>query len=115
MMWKKTLTLAVFGLALGLGACTDPNNQGQRAVGGGDSSAAPPVLARLSQLGPDLKNFTVPWCRKSSEHAGPAGANRLKPAAVPTNPLAKRPAALEGWRHVSTPQAAPQGRQGTPL
>ena len=35
MMWKKTLTLAVFGLALGLGACTDPNNPGQRAVGGG--------------------------------------------------------------------------------
>jgi hypothetical protein len=35
MMQKKTLTLAVLGLALGLCACTDPNNPGQRAVGGG--------------------------------------------------------------------------------
>jgi hypothetical protein len=34
-MWKKTFTLAAFGLALGLGACTDPNNPSQRAVGGG--------------------------------------------------------------------------------
>jgi hypothetical protein len=35
MMQKKTLTLAVLGLAFVLGACTDPNNPGQRAVGGG--------------------------------------------------------------------------------
>jgi hypothetical protein len=35
MMRKKTFTLAAFGLALGLGACTNPNNPGQRAVGGG--------------------------------------------------------------------------------
>jgi hypothetical protein len=34
-MQTKALTLAVLGLALGLGACTDPNNAGQRAVGGG--------------------------------------------------------------------------------
>ena len=33
-MWKKTLTLAVFGLALGLGACTDPNNPFSAPVGG---------------------------------------------------------------------------------
>jgi len=32
---KKALTLAAMGLALGLGACTDPNDPGQRAVGGG--------------------------------------------------------------------------------
>ncbi len=34
---KKTraLTLATLGLALGLGACTDPYDPGQRAVGGG--------------------------------------------------------------------------------
>jgi hypothetical protein len=41
--------------------------------------------------------------------------NRLKPAVVPTTSLAKRPAALKGWRHVSAPQASPQGRQGAPL
>jgi hypothetical protein len=35
MTQKKTLTLAALGLALGLTACTDPNNPGQRAVGGG--------------------------------------------------------------------------------
>jgi hypothetical protein len=35
MTQKQTLTLAVLGIALGLGACTDPNNPGQRAVGGG--------------------------------------------------------------------------------
>ena len=35
MMQKKTLTLMVLGLAFGLGACTDPNKPGQRAVGGG--------------------------------------------------------------------------------
>jgi hypothetical protein len=34
---------------------------------------------------------------------------------VPTNPLAKRPAALQGWRYVFAPQASPQGRQGAPL
>jgi hypothetical protein len=32
---KKALTLATLGLALGLGACTDPYDPGQRAVGGG--------------------------------------------------------------------------------
>ena len=36
-----------------------------------------PVLARLSQLGPDLRNFALPWCRKSSEHRG---ASRCEPA-----------------------------------
>ena len=35
MMQKKALTFAVLGLALGLGACTDPTNPGQRTVGGG--------------------------------------------------------------------------------
>ena len=35
MMQKKSLMVAVLGLALGLSACTDPNNPGQRAVGGG--------------------------------------------------------------------------------
>jgi hypothetical protein len=35
MMSKKTFRLAALGLALGLGACTNPNNPGQRAVGGG--------------------------------------------------------------------------------
>jgi hypothetical protein len=35
MMRKKTFTLAALGLALGLAACTNPNNPGQRAVGGG--------------------------------------------------------------------------------
>jgi hypothetical protein len=35
MTHKKAFTLAALGLALGLGACTDPNNPGQRAVGGG--------------------------------------------------------------------------------
>ena len=35
MMQKTALTLAALGLALGLGACTDPNNPGQRTVGGG--------------------------------------------------------------------------------
>ena len=35
MMQKKTLTLTVLALVLGLGACTDPNNPGQRSVGGG--------------------------------------------------------------------------------
>ena len=34
---KKTrvLTLAALGLALGLGACSDPYDPGQRAIGGG--------------------------------------------------------------------------------
>jgi hypothetical protein len=31
---KKALTMAALGLALGLGACTDPYDPGQRAVGG---------------------------------------------------------------------------------
>ena len=31
----KVLTIAALGLALGLGACTDPYDPGQRAVGGG--------------------------------------------------------------------------------
>ena len=31
----KMLTVAALGLALGLGACTDPYDPGQRAVGGG--------------------------------------------------------------------------------
>jgi hypothetical protein len=35
MAQKKALTLAALGLALGLGACTDPYDPGQRAVGGG--------------------------------------------------------------------------------
>ncbi len=35
MAHRKALTLAALGLALGLGACTDPYNPGQRAVGGG--------------------------------------------------------------------------------
>jgi hypothetical protein len=35
MMPKKTLTFALLGLALGLGGCTNPNDPGQRAVGGG--------------------------------------------------------------------------------
>jgi hypothetical protein len=35
MIQKKALTLAALGLALGLGACTDPYDPGQRAVGGG--------------------------------------------------------------------------------
>ena len=34
---------------------------------------------------------------------------------MPTNPLAKRPAALKGWRYVFAPQASPQGRQGARL
>lgn len=32
---KKTMSLAALGLVLSLGACTDPYNPGQRAVGGG--------------------------------------------------------------------------------
>ena len=32
---KTSLTFAALGLALGLGACTDPYDPGQRAVGGG--------------------------------------------------------------------------------
>ena len=31
----KVLTVAALGLALGLGACSDPYDPGQRAVGGG--------------------------------------------------------------------------------
>ena len=31
----KVLTVAALGLALGLGACTDPYDPGQRAIGGG--------------------------------------------------------------------------------
>ena len=31
----KMLTIGALGLALGLGACTDPYDPGQRAVGGG--------------------------------------------------------------------------------
>jgi hypothetical protein len=31
----KILTVATLGLALGLGACSDPYDPGQRAVGGG--------------------------------------------------------------------------------
>jgi hypothetical protein len=31
----KVLAVATLGLALGLGACTDPYDPGQRAVGGG--------------------------------------------------------------------------------
>jgi hypothetical protein len=31
----KILTVAALGMALGLGACTDPYDPGQRAVGGG--------------------------------------------------------------------------------
>jgi hypothetical protein len=34
-MQKKTLTLALLGLALVLGGCTNPNDPCQRAVGGG--------------------------------------------------------------------------------
>jgi len=44
MMWKKTLTLAVFSLALGLGACTDRTTRASAPLAA-DSSAAPPVLA----------------------------------------------------------------------
>jgi hypothetical protein len=40
MAQKKALTLAALGLALGLGACTDPYDPGQRAVGGGLIGAA---------------------------------------------------------------------------
>ncbi len=35
MMRKATLTIATLGLALGLGACTNSYDPGQRAVGGG--------------------------------------------------------------------------------
>jgi len=35
MAYKKALMLATLGLMLGLGACSDPYNPGQRAVGGG--------------------------------------------------------------------------------
>lgn len=35
MSLKKTLSMAVLGGALCLGACTDPYSPGQRAVGGG--------------------------------------------------------------------------------
>ena len=31
----RALTLATLGMAIGLGACTDPYSPGQRAVGGG--------------------------------------------------------------------------------
>jgi hypothetical protein len=48
---------------------------------------------------------------KARRSAGSTNENQRKPAVVPTKPLAKRLAALEGWRHVSTPQ----GRQGAPL
>ena len=37
-----------------------------------------------------------------------ARGNQLKPSAVPTKGLAKRPAALEAWRHVFAPQASPE-------
>jgi hypothetical protein len=32
---KQILRLGIFGVILGLGACTNPNDPGQRAVGGG--------------------------------------------------------------------------------
>jgi hypothetical protein len=32
---SKVLAVATLGLALGLGACTDPYDPGQRAIGGG--------------------------------------------------------------------------------
>ncbi len=35
MKQTKILAVATLGLALGLGACTDPYDPGQRAVGGG--------------------------------------------------------------------------------
>ncbi len=35
MTYRKVLPVAALSLALGLGACTDPYNPGQRAVGGG--------------------------------------------------------------------------------
>ncbi len=35
MTYRKLLPIAALSLALGLGACTDPNDPGQRAVGGG--------------------------------------------------------------------------------
>jgi hypothetical protein len=37
---KATLTIATLGLALGLGACTNNYDPGQRAVGGGLLGAA---------------------------------------------------------------------------
>ena len=35
MLKTKVLTVAALGMALGLGACSDPYDPGQRAVGGG--------------------------------------------------------------------------------
>ena len=35
MTYRKLLSIAALSLALGLGACTDPYDPGQRAVGGG--------------------------------------------------------------------------------
>jgi hypothetical protein len=60
-MWKKTLTLAVFGLALGLGACTDPNNPGQRAVGGGLIGGAAAVLASALWRAVARARLSVAW------------------------------------------------------
>ena len=67
------------------GPCEEPISSNSAATMPPPLPIAPPAamaasrspLARLSQLGPDLRNFALPWCRKSSEHRG---ASRCEPA-----------------------------------
>jgi hypothetical protein len=70
-----------------------------------------PTLTRLSQLDLGFGILRPRGAAKAGRRAGSTDEIRLKPAAVPTKPLAKRPPALKGWRHVSAPQASPQRRK----
>ena len=50
---KAILCVAVLGLALSLGACTNPNDPGQRAVAGGAIGAgAGAIIGGATGLGP---------------------------------------------------------------
>src|ERR1700751_1209531 len=79
-----------------------------------DAQDAWHTLTRLSQLAPAFGNFAPRHGDNPLRIREDLAAVRPEPRAVPTYPLAKRPALLKPSLHVSAPQAAPQGRQAAP-
>jgi hypothetical protein len=50
---KRMVCVAVLGMALGLGACTNPNDPGQRAIAGGVIGAGTgAIIGGATGLGP---------------------------------------------------------------
>jgi hypothetical protein len=80
---------------------------GMASVGKAGAGALKAFLTRTEEdsveVSPQRNRRAGAMCvRRGNEQANPdVRGNRLKPAAVPTL-LAKRPAALEGWRHVAS-------------